>query len=88
MQMIKNFMAPGNTDVCLEDEFRHIVQWSVQNKLTLNVLKLKEMVFHCPVPCRFVAPPPPVGTERVTTFKAVRWGILDRLFDFDELISC
>jgi ribonucleases P/MRP protein subunit RPP40 len=24
-------MIPQNTDVCLEDEFKHVVQWSVQN---------------------------------------------------------
>lgn len=62
-------MIPQNTDVCLEDEFKHVVQWSVQNKLIINLTKTKEMVFHRPGPCRFIAPPPLVDIERVATFK-------------------
>jgi hypothetical protein len=62
-------MIPQNTDVRLEDEFKHVVQWSVQNKLIINLSKTKEMVFHCPAPCRFTAPPPLVDIERVATFK-------------------
>ena len=62
-------MVPENTDVCLEDEFKHVVQWSVQNKLIINLTKTKEMVFHRPGPCRFIAPPPLVDIERVATFK-------------------
>jgi hypothetical protein len=55
---------PQNTDVCLEDEFKHVAQWSVQNKLFINLTKTKEMVLHRPGPCRFIAPPPLVDTER------------------------
>ena len=65
----KTLMVPENTDISLEDEFRHILHWSVQNKPTLNFTKTKEMIFHRPGPCRFIVPPPPVGIERVTTFK-------------------
>ena len=45
------------------------MQWSVQNKLTLNFTKTKEMIFHGPGPCCFIVPPPPVGIECVTSFK-------------------
>ena len=40
-----------------------------QNKLIINLKKTKEMVFHRPGPCRFIAPPPLVDIERVATFK-------------------
>jgi hypothetical protein len=65
-------LIPQNTDVCLEDEFEHIVQWSVQNKLIINLTKTTEMVFHPPGPCRFTASPPLVDIERVATFKLLR----------------
>ena len=35
----KTLMVPENTDISLEDELRHVMQWSVQNKLTLNFTK-------------------------------------------------
>jgi hypothetical protein len=50
-------VVPQNTDACLEDEFKHIVQWSVRNKLIINLTKTKEMVCHRPGRCRFIAPP-------------------------------
>ena len=65
----KTLMVPENTNISLEDEFRHIMQWSAKNKLTLNFTKTKEMIFHRPGPCRFIVPPPPVGIERVISFK-------------------
>ena len=61
-------IVPENTNVCLEDEFKHVVQWSVQNKLIIDLTKSKEMVFHRPGPCHFIAPPPLVDIERVATF--------------------
>ena len=42
---------------------------SFQNKLTVNLTKTKEMIFHRPGPCHFITSPPPVGLEHVTTFK-------------------
>jgi Reverse transcriptase (RNA-dependent DNA polymerase) len=62
-------MIPQNTDVCLEDEFKHVVQWSIQNKPILNLTKTKEMLFHRPGPCHFTAPLPLVDDERIATFK-------------------
>jgi hypothetical protein len=62
-------MVAENTDVCLQDEVRHIVQWFVQNKLIIILTKTKEMVFCRPDPCRFIAPSPLIDIERVATFK-------------------
>jgi hypothetical protein len=64
-------MIPQNTDVCLEDEFKHAVQWSVQNKPIINLTKTKEMGFHRTGPCRFIAPPPLVDIERVATVNSL-----------------
>jgi Reverse transcriptase (RNA-dependent DNA polymerase) len=62
-------MIPQNTDVCIEDEFKHVMQWSVQNKLIINLTKTKEMAFHLPGSCRFIAPPPLVDIECVAISK-------------------
>jgi Reverse transcriptase (RNA-dependent DNA polymerase) len=63
-------MIPQNTNVCLEDEFNYVVQWSVQNKFIINMTKT-EMVFNHPGPCRFIAPSPLVDIESVATFKLI-----------------
>jgi hypothetical protein len=43
----------------------------LKNKLIINLTKTKDMVFHRPGPCRFIAPPPlvDIDIERVATFK-------------------
>jgi hypothetical protein len=30
-----------NTEFCLEDEFKHVICWSIQNKLILNLAKIR-----------------------------------------------
>ena len=65
----KTLLIPEKTDICLEDEFDHIMFWSAQNKLKLNLAKTKEMVFHRPSPYHFVDPPLLHNIERVTSFK-------------------
>jgi hypothetical protein len=65
-------MVPQTTHVHLEDEFKHVVQWSAQNKLITNLTITKEIVFHCPGHRRFTAPPPLVDIERVATFQLFR----------------
>jgi hypothetical protein len=62
----KTFIVP---DICLEGKFKHVVQWPVQNKLVVNLTENKEMVFHRSGLCRFIATPPLVDIERVSTFK-------------------
>ena len=62
----KTLLIPEKTDICLEDEFDHIMFWSAQNKLKLNLAKTKEMVFHRPSPYHFVDPPLLHNIERVS----------------------
>ena len=40
--------GPQNSPTALEVELSHILQWSSNNKLKLNTLKTKEIVFHRP----------------------------------------
>ena len=41
-------LVPQNASTILEAEFSHILEWSKENKLKVNTLKTKEIVFHCP----------------------------------------
>ena len=46
-----NLPVPANTDVELADEFRHIMQWTDDNKI-INQCKTKEVVVQRPNPRR------------------------------------
>lgn len=41
-------LVPQNSSVTLQAEFSHILDWSSNNKLKINKLKTKEIVFHRP----------------------------------------
>jgi len=56
---------PDQTDVSFEDEFSNIKEWSKQNRLTINISKTKEIVFHRPNPQRFHAPAPLQDVQQV-----------------------
>ena len=43
-------LAPEHTDFTLEDEFQALQSWTDRNKMILNLLKTKEIVFHRPDP--------------------------------------
>jgi hypothetical protein len=48
----------------------NLVRWSTENKLVINLLKTKEMVFHRPNPRLFIPPPPlSVDIESIYVFK-------------------
>jgi len=53
------------TDVSFADEFSNIKEWSKQNRITINVSKTKEIVFHRPNPHRFHAPAPLQDVQQV-----------------------
>jgi len=48
------FLVPERTDVSLEDKFRALKQWAENNKMILNLLKTKEVVFHRPDPRLYI----------------------------------
>jgi hypothetical protein len=50
-------ICPEKSVVSVEDEMANLVRWSTENKLVINLLKTKEMVFHRPNPRHFIPPP-------------------------------
>ena len=49
-------LVPEICDVSIEDELENIIQWSRANKLQLNLLKTREMVFRRPTVHRDISP--------------------------------
>ena len=60
-----NLLVPENTDVDLNDEYNHVLQWATINGMNINVAKTKEIVFHRPCPIKFHMCYPIDGIERV-----------------------
>jgi len=79
-------LVPEYTDVPLEDEFAALRHWATINKMILNMLKTKEIVFHRPDPCLFVPPVPLADIERVNSIKLLGLFISETL-DFDEHVK-
>jgi len=66
--------------ICLpENELSNIIAWSVVNKLALNLVKTKEIVFHRPRPSKYCLPPPLSSIERVSSVKLLGVHLTDRL---------
>ena len=49
-------MVPEKCDVDMLDEFQHVLNWAVANKLIINICKTKELVFHRPNTRNYLAP--------------------------------
>ena len=60
-----NLLVPENSPVDLRDEFENIKQWSLDNKMALNFVKTKEIVFHRPSPRNFIPPAPLQGIVQI-----------------------
>ena len=60
-----NLLVPENTDVDLNDEYNHILQWATIIGMNINVAKTKEIVFQRPCPIKFHMCYPIDGIERV-----------------------
>ena len=62
-------LVPESTNASLKDEFRSLKQWAESNKMILNLLKTKEIVFHRPDPRLYIPPAPLSDVERVDSVK-------------------
>ena len=62
-------MVPEKCDVDMLDEFQHVLHWAVASKLTINMCKTKELVFHRPNSINYLAPSELPGIERVLCAK-------------------
>ena len=38
-------MVPQHSDISIENEFAHVQEWSLNNKLVINTSKTKEIIF-------------------------------------------
>ena len=58
-------LVPEHTDTSLEDKFRELKRRTESDKMILNILKTKEIVFHRPDPCLYIPHVPLSDIERV-----------------------
>lgn len=75
----KTLLCPSNTDISLEKELKHILEWSAANKLKLNLSKTKEIVFRRPTLHLDSLPPCLELIDRVQTSKLLGCIITDTL---------
>jgi len=68
----------------VEDEFMALKRWSENNKMILNLLKTKEIVFHRPNPSLYI--PRLSDIERVKSVKLLGVFLSDTL-RFDEHVK-
>lgn len=48
-----NLLVPEKSDTTMIEEFENVKHWARCNKMTINILKTKEIVFHRPHPGKF-----------------------------------
>ena len=65
-----NLFVPEHTDVDIVDEFKHIKNWTIENKMILNMSKTREIVFRRPCPVRFHLSPSFNSIEMVDHVKS------------------
>jgi hypothetical protein len=85
MLMIILLICSERFVVSAEDEMAILVRWSTENKLVINLLKTKVMVFHRPS-SHHVIPPPPVDIKGVYIYKLLSVTLCSDLL-FGEQIS-
>ena len=67
-----SLLTPQHTNTGLEEEFLHIQSWVKENRLKINTLKTKEIVFRRPSLRPYVPPTLIVQIEQVEKVKLVR----------------
>ena len=78
-----SLLVPSNSAVSLADEFNNVKHWALENRMTINMQKTKEIVFHRPTPRTFLYPVPVNSIEQVTSAKLLDV-ILHESLRFDE----
>jgi hypothetical protein len=79
-------IAPADTDTDIAIEFDSVKQWAVNNLMTINFSKTKELVFRRPRPSAALSPPCIEGIERIVIAKLL--GVfIDSQFHFTEHID-
>jgi len=62
-----NVLVPADSDIGLLQEFNHVKQWAEDNKMVINLLKTKEIVFRRPNPRLHITPLPIPGVQQVSS---------------------
>jgi hypothetical protein len=62
-------ICPELSSVSAEAEVNHVMAWARNNKMLINLLKTKELVFHRPNLKHDILPPPLPDIERVISAK-------------------
>ena len=70
-------LIPEKTDVQIQDEFNSIAKWAADNKLTINLSKTRELIFHRPNPRNYITPTEINGIERVSVVKLLEVWLQD-----------
>ena len=66
-----NLLVPEHTNVDIVDEFEHIKNWTIENKMILNMSKTNETVFWRPCPVHFHLSPSFNDTEMIDHVKSL-----------------
>jgi len=64
-----NLLVPSDSDVGLAEEFSHIKHCPDENRMVINILKTKEIVFRQPNPRLCINPVPISEVQQVTSAK-------------------
>jgi len=59
------FLVAQHSLVDMAQEYKNVCSWSTQNKLSINIHKTKEIIFHCCAARNLSILPPLPGIERV-----------------------
>jgi len=62
-------LNPDNATVSAESEMANIIDWARRNKMAINMIKTKEMIFHRPNPRQIIFPNELDNIQRVNSFK-------------------
>jgi len=81
-----NLLVLENTNCTLSEEFDHIKNWAIANKMVINMLKIKELVFYRPHPSRSHMPSAVDNTEQVKITRLLGVMLSGNL-NFDEHVS-
>ena len=76
---------PGVNSSTSEEEILHLDDWAADNNLTLNRVKIKELVFTASP--KTVLPPPRPDIERVTSLRILGVVVNDKLTAADHVTS-
>jgi hypothetical protein len=81
-----NLVNPENVTASLETEIANIMEWARRNKMMVNMVKTKEMIFHQPNSKLSAFPNQLDCIQRVNAFKLLGL-VLKPDFNFNDRVS-